>query len=360
MAIEVADKKEKKEFFKSLRKRARKRRNPFSIMFELTYCCNFRCFHCYLPGSRREEKELSTKQVFSILEQLKDMGVYNIGFTGGEALLRKDIFEILNYANKCGFKYGLLTNGYLIDEETAKRLKQANVNKVDITFNALNPEIFDAATQVKGSFKRVKKAVEILNNKKIQVAIKSTCMSINKNELFSVSRYARRLGIPYRIDGEILPCRSGYKECADKFSLNAKEIYAIRRRVYPEMFENKNGSRSRPRRKKNRLFNCGVGLASFSLNPYGRMNLCLEIDYPGYNVLSEGVSACWEKMKRDVDNLNNAGEFVCSDCDLRKYCGWCPGRSFMETGKFSNCSDYFRARAKERKLMAKRRNESYG
>ncbi|MCK4307999.1 radical SAM protein [candidate division WOR-3 bacterium] len=356
MTISVATKKEKKEFFKTIIKRAEKKRNPFSIMFELTYRCNFRCPHCYIQGSHKDKKELNTKKIFSILDQLKDMEVYNIGFTGGEPLIREDIFDILSYGNRCGFKFDILSNGYLIDERIADRLGEVNVNKVDITFNAITPQVFDQITQIKGSFKRVKKAIDILKEKGIQTAIKSTCMQINKDEITEVSRFARNLGILYTIDGEILPCRNGCATWVNRYSIDSREYEDLRRKVYPEMFRDE-GKRvkTKSRRRRDRMFYCGVGITSFSIDPYGKMNFCLEIDYPRCNILSEGVKTCWEKLKKEVDRLNKTKDFVCRDCDLLKDCGWCPGRSFIETGSFNNCSEYFRKRALERS-----KEERYG
>lgn len=350
MAIKLATEKEEKEFLKTIRERAQKRRKPFSIMFELTYRCNFKCLHCYISGSHEEKKELSTKQIFSILDELNEMEVFIIGFTGGEPLIREDIFEILDYASKSGFKYVLLTNGYLIDEKVAKKIKKVNVDKVDITFNAMDPEIFDGITQVKGSFKRVKKAIEILKEKGIQVEIKSTCMRINKDEIIKASKFARSLDILYRIDGEILPCRDSCTTWVDKYSISVEEYENLRRKVHREMFEGNRPEAKTPRRR-DRMFNCGVGQTAFSINPYGRMNFCLEIDYPRCNILSKSAKNCWEKIKKEVDKLNNIEDFVCKDCDLFDYCAWCPGRSYLETGSFNNCSDFFKKRVLERKEL---------
>ena len=83
------------------------------------------------------------------------------------------------------------------------------------------------------------------------------------------------------------------------------------------------------------------------------MNFCPEIDHPEYDILKHGVAGCWEKIKREVDRLNDTPDFVCESCDLIKYCGWCAGRSYIETGEFNRCSEYFKDRAVE----AKKRGE---
>ncbi|MFH1380826.1 MAG: radical SAM protein [Candidatus Omnitrophota bacterium] len=356
MTIQIADRKESKGFLKSIRKGAAKKRNPFSVMFELTYECNFNCVHCYVRGSRKEKKELNTKEVFFVLDELKKMGVFRIGFTGGEPLLRKDIFDILDYANKCGFKKGLLTNGYLIDEEAADRLKSVNIDKVEITLNALDAQIFDKMTQVKDSFKKVKRAVELLVERGIQVKVKSTATALNKSEPVKISQYARALDIPYNLDGEIMPCRDGCDAAVNEYSLSGKETREIREKVYPEMYSG-TGKRSKSKRKRDRMFNCGVGKSSFSITPYGEMNLCLEIDYPKYNILSKGAGPSWQAIKNKIDELNSISDFICKNCDLLKYCGWCAGRSYIETGSFNKCSEYFKKRAVERRELNNERKK---
>lgn len=347
MSITIASEKEKKRFLRTIAEKASKQRHPHSIMFELTYRCNFRCPHCYIPDKSGQRQELGTKQVFAILDELKDMGVFSIGFTGGEALLRKDIFAILEYASGLGFQVGLLSNGYLIDEKTTQKLKAAKIFEVDITFNAMSPGTFAKLTKVEDSFERVKRAVESLKAGKIQVTLKTTCMAMNRMEITQVDEFARALGILHLIDSEILPTRKGDSSWVEKESIGSAEYEALRKKVYPEMFAG-NRPPAKPRKKMKRLFNCGAGKNSFSINPYGEMNFCLEIDYPAHNILEMGAKSGWERLKKEIDRLNRAANFVCKDCALFENCGWCPGRSYMETGSLNNCSNYLKIRAEQR------------
>jgi len=336
----------RKEFLKAVLKSATRLRRPTSVMFEVTYRCNFRCPHCYLEGSHKDGKELDTKEVFLIIDQLRDMGVFTIAFTGGEALLRKDIFAILAYAKGQGFQTTLLSNGYLINKDIAKKLLQVNVNAVDITLNSLDPEVFAQLTGgVKNALDRVKSGVELLVRYGINVTIKSTAMSLNRDELVSIGKFARFLKIRYNLDTEILPCRSGTSSAVHKYSLSPDESNVVRRAVYPEMFRQDGRKTVRSRYRRKQMFNCGVGINSFSITPYGKMNFCVEIDHPGHDILKLGVQECWKRIKGEVDRLNHAQDFVCKSCELIKSCGWCAGRSYMETGELNKCSEYFKIRA---------------
>jgi len=354
--MKLATKKERKELFKKIRQKKRKKRMPFSIMFELTYKCNFKCPHCYLGKPQKlKKKELTTNQVKKVLDDLAETGVYRIGFTGGEPLLRKDIFEILDYANKKGFRFGLLTNGYLIDAKTADKLKKSNVDKVDITFNSMCSETFGKLAGVADGYKKVFKAIKLLVKRDMQVSIKSTATELNKHELEKISKFARENNIRYRLDGEVLPCRGGDDEWVDKFSLDMAEFLDLRKKIYPEMYQRTDNSRKRKtRRRRNKVFNCGVGMNSFSINPYGQMNFCIEIDHPNADILKNGVLSCWEKIKSEIDKINElalSDKFVCRDCNLFSYCGWCAGRSYIENGDFNTCSEYFKNRAIARKKI---------
>jgi radical SAM protein with 4Fe4S-binding SPASM domain len=178
-------------------------------------------------------------------------------------------------------------------------------------------------------------------------------MNLNRDDIPKISKYCRELGVIYLIDGEILPCRDHDEQWVKEYSISAAEHERLRRIVYPEMFTG-NRPMSRSRKVRGKMFNCGVGLTSFSIDPYGQMNFCLEIDYPRYNILSEGAANCWEKIKEEIDELNRRKDFVCRDCDLFDYCGWCPGRSYIEGNGFNACSDFFKKRALELKQMKER------
>ena len=95
--------KDDKKFSSKINRIARKKRFPLHAMFELTYRCNFRCIHCYNTDEQKSVKpqgELKTKDIFNILEQLRDLGGFYLGFTGGEIFCRNDIFDVLWQAKR--------------------------------------------------------------------------------------------------------------------------------------------------------------------------------------------------------------------------------------------------------------------
>lgn len=347
-----------KEFFEILDRRARERRNPLRAMFELTYRCNFGCIYCYLTDKERSveiEKEINIEEVKRILEELKEAGVSYIGFTGGEIFLREDIFQILSYAKKCGFLLSLFTNGSLIDEEVIKKLKEIKPFSVEVNFHAMDEMIFDKITQTKGSYQKARKAVDLLLNNNIHLILKTSGIKLNKEEVVKVNRFARNLGILHTFSGEITPRRDGSTEPV-KHSLSVQEIHSLRYACHPEMFPSHDEYgrfRIKPemsiKRSHHKLFNCEVGQNAFSIDPYGRMNLCLQINYPQYQILKGSIKDGWQRIKDFVDSLRPPEDFKCRDCGFLEYCSWCPGRSFLENRDFITCSPYFREMAEYQK-----------
>src|SRR5437016_8157403 len=103
--------------FSSLSAKARETRSPESLTFELTYGCNLRCVHCYNPTHRVLPHELSTAEVFSILDQCADLGLASICFSGGELFVRPDVYDIFEHAKGRGLILDLLSNASLITPE---------------------------------------------------------------------------------------------------------------------------------------------------------------------------------------------------------------------------------------------------
>ena len=95
---------------------------PNSVVWDITNRCNFKCRHCYVEAESGNEVEPSTEEAKAIMDQLKEAKVFTLSFSGGEPLLRKDLYDLLQYATK-SFVVDVATNGSLIDEETARELK---------------------------------------------------------------------------------------------------------------------------------------------------------------------------------------------------------------------------------------------
>ena len=96
---------------------------PISVHLDITYRCNERCVHCYLDHD--DHGEMTTAEIKDILNQLSDAGVFFLTLSGGEVLLRRDFFEIVEHARRLLFNVKVKTNGVMIREPQARRIRGA-------------------------------------------------------------------------------------------------------------------------------------------------------------------------------------------------------------------------------------------
>lgn len=334
---EVSDK-----FYQEMSLLAWKKKIPSRVMFELTYKCNFRCIHCYVSPDKKQ-KELTTEEVFLILDQLKDAGTFHIGFTGGEPLLRRDIFKILDHAKICGFRISLLTNGYLIDKNIAKRIASlgTSLNRVDISVLGAREKTFEKITGVRGSFDKVMESIKLLKNEGVDVQVKATLMKPNKDEFLKIKNLADRMRCLFRY-GSMVSRKANGRDIASQYQVSPDEVFRIKRQLAGDkkvIDEKEDGCRvlktKTPGRKS--LFHCGAGQTEVTISPYGQMNFCLEIHYPQYNILKNSLRDCWEKLKDLVENIKLPKEYECGTCEIARFCRWCPAKAWLLKKDFFTC-----------------------
>jgi radical SAM protein with 4Fe4S-binding SPASM domain len=339
-----------------LAKKAEKKNFPFKALFELTYRCNLKCRHCYLapPDNGSRQKELNTQQLFIILEQLAAAECLNLGFTGGEPFLREDIFDILEYAKRLGFNIIVLTNGTLLTPKKADRLQEIGVNKIDISFHSSNRETFDRFAQAPGTYRKALRAVQLLRDRDIEVYLKTTAMTINKDEMV-------------RLSPIVTPRRDGKKDNL-RFRLSAQEIIHIEKNMQNdteielEKLDALERTKRRPKGRKwgagkishNRLFRCGAGRTEVTINPYGEMKLCPDIPEPKYPILKGSFAEGWKMLNDYAENTSPGPSYQCRDCELIQYCEFCPAMGWLECADASACPPYYRARAQAAKLAAEK------
>ena len=114
---------------------------PLTFNWTLSYKCNFACEHCY---SRDEEcPELATDEIKQIVDVLVEQQVPFINFGGGEPLIRQDLFEVASYASQRGLNVSMNTNGWLLDESAARRLKESGFSSVGISIDSSEAALHD-------------------------------------------------------------------------------------------------------------------------------------------------------------------------------------------------------------------------
>ncbi len=121
---------------------------PICLTWELTYACNLACVHCLSSSGRRDPKELTTAEAKDLVDQLAALQVFYVNIGGGEPMLRKDFFEIVEHSVTNGVGVKFSTNGTYLDRAAAERLVELPYLDVQISLDGMTPEVNDAVRGV--------------------------------------------------------------------------------------------------------------------------------------------------------------------------------------------------------------------
>jgi len=166
------------------------------VVWNVTKACNLRCIHCYASADNRPaENELTTEEGFRLLEDLAQFGCPVVLFSGGEPLVRPDIFDLIAYAVRLGLRAVLSTNGTLIDHALAKELKKLGLSYVGISLDGIG-EVHDRFRGSKGCFEKVVQAIENCQREGLKVGLRFTINKFNAEEIPKVFDFVEEMKIP--------------------------------------------------------------------------------------------------------------------------------------------------------------------
>ena len=169
---------------------------PYRMDLAVTYRCNNDCAHCY-NARERDFPELTTEQWFKILDQLWELGVPHIIFTGGEATLRNDLPELIAHAETNGQITGLNTNARrLSDEKYLRQLIDAGLDHVQITVESCDEQIHDQMMRAKGAFKQTIHGLKNALASPLYVMTNTTMLKTNVHKIPDTLDLLADLGVP--------------------------------------------------------------------------------------------------------------------------------------------------------------------
>lgn len=194
---------------------------PLFVIWEITGACNLRCEHCLSSAGKPLPNELSTEEAMRLLDRLEAMKVFNINLSGGEPLMRPDIFDIIDYASEKNFSVDLLTNGALITEKVLNRLEDSNIFNVQVSIDGIG-ETHDSFRGKKGTYERAINAIKLLRDANYNVSISSTVTKQNMSEIPRIIDMAIDLGISSFKTTLFMPAGRG-KSNIDKYVLTRQD-----------------------------------------------------------------------------------------------------------------------------------------
>ena len=301
----------------------------YSVTFELTYNCNERCRHCYV--STKNKDEIGYDRIITLLDELAEMRVLNIVFTGGEIFSRTDAFDILEYAYSNRFLIDIFTNGTLLDGNDYIRLKRIWPRCVNFSLYSHIPEKHDSVTRIPGSYEKTLNSIRSCVDIGIPVNIKSPIFSETKDDIEGLIELANSIGCSVELGTNITPKTNG-------------DISPLAMRIDYE--HDKKGVDQNSWRciEKNHIGNtvtinndkiCGAGDRSLCINPYGEVYPCNMLHICIGDVIKDSIKDIWnnsEKLqswRRDNKRSLRKG---CEGCEYGNECVFCPGEALMRNG----------------------------
>jgi len=169
---------------------------PRLVFWETTPACNLKCVHCrrITLADQLTPQDLTTAESFTLIDQIAEVGKPVFVLSGGEPLYRPDILEIARYAADKGLPVALATNGTLIDDEMAVRIREAGVRRVSISFDGADAATHDAFRGLEGSFEAATRGFESLRRAGLPVQVNTTVARHNEDQLEAMRALAKDLG----------------------------------------------------------------------------------------------------------------------------------------------------------------------
>jgi AdoMet-dependent heme synthase len=309
--------------------RAMDARVPLSVHFDLTYRCNERCVHCYLDHD--DHGEMTTAEVTGVLDQLAAAGTFFLTFSGGEILLRKDLFDLVAHARELQFDVKLKTNGVLVGQPQAARIRELGVRQVQLSVYSHRAEVHDAITKVPGSLVRTLAAIRRLTAEGVRVMIANVLMRQNAADYPGVRALAVELGVDCTIDPTITPMMNG-DTAVVALRLPAPQLLQVFRdrslvgddfMTPPSAPIDEETLDGRP---------CSAGHTFCYISPYGDVYPCVQFPLPSGNVRQQRFEEIWygSPQLEEVRSIRVRDLPTCSSCGHVSTCTRCPGLAYME------------------------------
>lgn len=302
------------------------------LFFELTMRCNEHCRHCGSYCGDKQSPELPKEKYFEILSQIKDRykKLPMLCITGGEPMLRKEIYEIMGTATEMGYHWGMTSNGTLITKDAAKRLKDAGMKTISISIDGLE-ETHDSFRQTKGGFRRACEGVKNLLDADIDVVQVTTVVTKkNIDELDGLFELVQELDVDsWRVIniepiGRALSL-DGYTLDPEDYRRMFRYIADKRKEGYPVTYGCTHFlGLDYECEVRDWYFLCNAGVYTASILANGDIMGCLDIERRPEtiegNVLKDDFIDVWENRFKIYRTPLSEKNEKCRSCEARNFC----------------------------------------
>lgn len=197
--------------------------------------CNLKCVHCYQNADKEQEHELSTEEARTMIDGIARAGFKIMIFSGGEPLLRPDIFELVAHASSRGLRPVFGTNGTLITEDIARRLKACGAMAMGISVDSLDAAKHDEFRGLEHAYDLTMAGIEACKAAGLPFQLHTTVVDWNKNEVCAITDFAEEIGAIAHYIFFLIPVGRG--EFIKETSLEVKENEELLRQIMQKQAE---------------------------------------------------------------------------------------------------------------------------
>lgn len=324
-----------------------------SLYFYLTSYCNLNCLHCWIAPTRINKNEAPIEAPFELLKDIIDqaipLGLKSIKVTGGEPFLNKNIFPLISYASGKNLNITIETNGTLIDEQSARFLKENRLGMIAVSLDGSNRKIHETLRRRQGCFEKAVNGIKFLKKYELNVQIIMSVYKFNRDCLEDTVRFAEKLGansikincISAVSRGEALKRKGDTLEVTDYLKLNQKIDHEIQPRYKIKIILDIPPAFKKIKDVKEKGGRCGLkhilgvlANGDISICGIGEVLSSLRLG----NIRNEPLEQLWENnpiLKTLRADIPQKLQGICSECIFKGYClGKCRAEAYYATGNF--------------------------
>jgi heme b synthase len=327
------------------------------VAWEVTRSCNLNCIHCRAAAERGPYPgEFSTDESVKLLDDIVSFSQPVIILTGGEPLLREDIYEIASYGTSLGLRMVMAPNGTLLDAQKAKRLKACGIQRVSISLDGATRETHDNFRRVEGAFDGALRGIAHLKEAGLEFQINTTVTLKNQRELPALLALAVRLGAVAHHIFLLVPTGRG-RELAEE-TIQAEEyenilhwFYEQREKVPMQLKATCAPHyyrilRQRAKEEGKKIVSQSHGLDAMTRGCLGGIGFCFishrgDVQPCGYlevrsgSLRKQNLREIWESSNLFVQ-LREFSSYKgrCGRCEYVQVCGGCRARAFAKEGDY--------------------------
>jgi putative heme d1 biosynthesis radical SAM protein NirJ2 len=310
------------------------------VSWNTTNACNLKCSHCYRDAGEAAPGELDFEEGCRLLGEIRQAGFRVIVFSGGEPLLRPDIFDLIAHASSLGLRPVCGTNGTLITPGTAARLKEAGVAVVGISLDSINPENHDRFRGVPGSWQAALDGAANCRAAGLPFQLHTTVFPWNYGEIEPLNDLAVQIGARGHHVFFFVPTGRGrgHEEMLDPGLTEDLLVRLLERQTELPLeikptcapqFVRVARQRHLPTRFRR---GCLAGISYCIIGPQGDVYPCPYMNLKVGNVRSASFDDIWRHNEAFLKLRSQKYGGYCGICAYRGLCGGCRARSYAMTG----------------------------